>query len=416
MGHDHHHPKDQSYWMEQIATVALAGAVGGVAISMATNQNGLFFLANMFHGPVMIAGIALLVMVVVRAVTLWIEVGAQRATFVAPIGDAAAVHQHGPGCSHDHDHAHSHGASAHDHDHSHGDCAHDHDHDHAHSHGASGHDHAHSHGAGDDHDHDHGWNPARFAVLLLPVVLFFMGLPNEGGQDAIDEPVPEGFCAAIGIQLVEGKDGYPHISEVEAGSPAARQGLRAGDRLTQLAQLADKDGKPIATPEVVSLKSVALESVRDQLAGKKEANVRVTVEREGAEKPIEVTLDRQEMIRLGFLELEQAKFEAQSRDFYDGQMVSVKGQFLPGETPTTFKLFRMKMTCCAADARPLDMRIIAPARVERFRPGEWVVVEGRVEFHPNPNGKGDFIPTLQVPSMSRIRVAKPDSPPFLQGV
>src|SRR5262249_18283679 len=59
---------------------------------------------------------------------------------------------------HEHKHEHAHAAAGHDHGH-----AHDHDHDHGH-----------------DHDHSHGWAPWRFVVLLLPVVLYFLNLPNEG--------------------------------------------------------------------------------------------------------------------------------------------------------------------------------------------------------------------------------------------
>jgi hypothetical protein len=48
---------------------------------------------------------------------------------------------------------------------------HHHDHDHGHSHD---HEHAHEHD-----DHDHGWAPWRYIVLLLPVVLYFLNLPNK---------------------------------------------------------------------------------------------------------------------------------------------------------------------------------------------------------------------------------------------
>src|SRR5207249_7750262 len=68
---------------------------------------------------------------------------------------------------HDHDHGHHHD---HDHEHHH----HDHDHDHGHAHA-----HAHEQTPGHDHGHDHGWAPWRYTVLMLPVVLFLLNLPNE---------------------------------------------------------------------------------------------------------------------------------------------------------------------------------------------------------------------------------------------
>ncbi|RLS91113.1 MAG: hypothetical protein DWI08_00170 [Planctomycetota bacterium] len=54
------------------------------------------------------------------------------------------------------------------------DCNHDHDHEpgHNHNHESPGH-------ADCGHDHSHGSAPVRFIVLLLPIVLFFLNVPNE---------------------------------------------------------------------------------------------------------------------------------------------------------------------------------------------------------------------------------------------
>src|SRR5207248_10502010 len=66
------------------------------------------------------------------------------------------------------DHGHDH---HHHHDHDHG-----HDHDHAHDHhDHHHHDHDHAH----DHGHSHGWTPAKYAVLLLPLVLYLLHLPRS---------------------------------------------------------------------------------------------------------------------------------------------------------------------------------------------------------------------------------------------
>src|SRR5208283_5592873 len=133
---------------------------------------------------VLIAGIVLLILVAIRAVGLWRSVGPAAGGAVL-----AHDHHHGPGekcshdhghdCGHDHDHAHDHAHEAghdcgHDHGHNHD---HDHDHDPGHEHE---HHHAHSHGPGDDHGHDHGFSPWRYIILLLPVVLYFLNLPNQG--------------------------------------------------------------------------------------------------------------------------------------------------------------------------------------------------------------------------------------------
>jgi hypothetical protein len=57
-------------------------------------------------------------------------------------------------------------ASAHHHDHAAGCCDHQHGHDH--NHGVEG----------DAHDHGNGWLPIKCVLLLLPVALFFLNLPN----------------------------------------------------------------------------------------------------------------------------------------------------------------------------------------------------------------------------------------------
>jgi hypothetical protein len=61
--------------------------------------------------------------------------------------------------------------------------------------------HSHSHGHGHGHDHDHGWAPWRYIVLLLPVLLFILNLPNDGfaGKDiSKDVKGPEGEVADKG--------------------------------------------------------------------------------------------------------------------------------------------------------------------------------------------------------------------------
>src|SRR5205823_1148740 len=117
------------------------------------------------------SGIALLVMVAIRAAALW-----------KLAGQPGHSHAHGGHDHHDHQHHHDHAHHHHDHehgdhDHAHHHHGHTHDHEHAHAHG---HDHSHDHGHGHDHGHDHSWSPWRYTVLMLPVILFFLNLPNAG--------------------------------------------------------------------------------------------------------------------------------------------------------------------------------------------------------------------------------------------
>jgi hypothetical protein len=182
MGHDHSH-EGNAYYLEQLWTIATCGALGIVMILLWQYQVLAIFLTPTFHGPVLWGGIALLVLVAIRMVSLWFTVSAaRRATAQEHDHSAAGAHDHGhthgPDCDHTHDH----------HDHVHGpDCDHEHGSD------QPPHVHAHDHG----HDHEHGWAPWRYAVLLLPIVLFLMKLPWPQNDEPVDKGTIEAKLADI---------------------------------------------------------------------------------------------------------------------------------------------------------------------------------------------------------------------------
>lgn len=198
MAHDHNHSHEDrnAYYLNQLFTIAVCGALGGVAVMLwfgalrpegmrslmlhpsgdELSQHPEWFrpegmLTKMLHPKffvwLLMGGISLLFLVFIRAIAVW-----------RSVDEAVAVPDH----THDHEHC--------DHDHSH--CDHDHGLQTAAQttgfstavtppplstpipHHHHGHDHGH------DHDHDHGWAPWRYVVLLLPVVLYFLNLPNQG--------------------------------------------------------------------------------------------------------------------------------------------------------------------------------------------------------------------------------------------
>jgi DUF1980 C-terminal domain len=170
VGHAHAHAEtdgEGTYFLDQLFTILLCGAIGVVAISMyATGMLGRI-LVPMFFVPTLLGGAAILVLAVIRAIAVWQLAGARKAALAEASADGA-----------NHDHSHSHGHD-HGHAHSHSDAD-----DHGHEHGADcGHDHAHSHAGGDDHGHDHGWAPWRYMVLAIPVFLYMMDLPRGGFSD-----------------------------------------------------------------------------------------------------------------------------------------------------------------------------------------------------------------------------------------
>jgi hypothetical protein len=167
VGHDHHH--DDNYYVDQLCMIALCGAYGVIAVSLYFwNRQMLNLLVGpQFHLYVLWGGLALIVMVLTRAAVLWISVGRKAQT-------ASALHLHDHGHEHHHhDHGHEHHHHDHGHEHHHhthaiveGHPPHDHDHDHNHGH-------AHN----DGHSHDSA--PWRYVVMLVPVLLFLLGLPSK---------------------------------------------------------------------------------------------------------------------------------------------------------------------------------------------------------------------------------------------
>jgi hypothetical protein len=236
MGHDHHHHGQAEYYLEQLFTIGVCGALGVVGVSLYFSGKLNFMLAERFHPWVLGGGIALLVMVVIRAIVVWNSVAEPLAV---PVHD----HDHADGHDHSHDHC-GHGDCGHDHHHHH-DHAHEH-HDYAHgaehAHGHHhDHDHVHVHTHTHDHAHDHGWAPWRYVFLLLPVVLFLLNLPNDGfsashqklgsleGVSVSGGITEKGVLANIGFQQLEAAARSPESREFYEGKTISLEGRYLGN-------------------------------------------------------------------------------------------------------------------------------------------------------------------------------------------
>jgi hypothetical protein len=226
--HDHHHHHDgNTYFLEQVCTIAACAALAGVTCFWwwkdAQGGRGLIlFIAQRYHPLVLGGGLGLLALVVIRAVAVWRSV------------DRVAVangHLHGGEQHQDHEHMHDHD---HDHDHACGDGC-DHEHGEPAAVGEHGHGHEHSHDLGNDHEH--GWAPWRYVVLVLPVVLFLLNLPNEGfaskdiSQDVSGpsaEMADKGFARELGFRELEAAALTPQMREETAGKTVKLVGRYAG--------------------------------------------------------------------------------------------------------------------------------------------------------------------------------------------
>jgi len=299
----HHHESPRDYFVEQLLTIFVVGLFGAVAILMYNSGRLQFVLAPQFHVPVLIGGIAILMLVAVRAFSVWREAGMIQ----------AHTHEHN---HHDHDHGHDHHHGQEhgpDCNHEHGaDCGHEHHHDHTHHH----HDHsAEDHG----HSHDMAWVLARMMVLFFPVALFLVGLPNAGfSQDRINK-------------------------------------LLGNDVNLDLSQLGSVSGK--------------------------EGTV------------------------MSFNDLNDAAYDEGKRQVFQGQTAVLEGKFRRlGDKD--FTLYRLRMTCCAADTIPLKVRIAAPYALSGFNEAEWVRVRGQIQFIQVPNSS-QYVPVIRVGDNSDIEKVQP---------
>lgn len=180
MNHSHSHGHDtDAYYLDQLCLIAVSGAFGGVCLTLyfwQTHMLGLL-LAEQFHPFVLWSGVVLLALVLVRAATLW-----------QAVGRPTAAHEHAGCASHDHGHQH------HAHEHAPGLVA-----------APEGPCPAlpraeHEHGPGCDHDH--GWAPWQYVLLLLPIMLYLLGLPNKppsatAGTVALDPTEEAQACAVL---------------------------------------------------------------------------------------------------------------------------------------------------------------------------------------------------------------------------
>lgn len=105
-------------------------------------------------------------------------------------------------------------------------------------------------------------------------------------------------------------------------------------------------------------------------------------------------------IQLETIDLLFAAEEQALRDEFQGQPVSVVGQYVPPRRggDGDFDLVRMFVVCCAADARPMGIRIKSPAAVEVPRMG-WVRITGRAKFEMR---NGRFEPSLEAEKVEPV--------------
>ena len=427
MGHSHH-PHDHShdndtYYLDQLCMIGITGAFAGICLALYfLNQSMLSLLLKPAFFPLVLAtGITLLVVVVLRAAVLWQEVGKHQ--------QIAHAHHHGESCDHHHDHDCGHDHHHHDHDHHH------HDHDHGHTHEHAKHVQAASavtgvsaqplsslaslpveennHGAHDHggHDHDHGWAPWRYVVLLVPMMLYLLGLPSRilpfsdtGGLDVQNEAVLTARLVGLGLTPLEQGPLAAFLCMDQSDRLAAQLGTDANSlanmapifldgRAATLSEL--KPDMKVALqlkidPQVMGSKGVAkLEALTTDAVPTQGATLGVIKAVDVAERTVTValdggtteTFDLEAPEYIHFLKLESLVSDPMLKQKYRGKKVQVVGQFVPNSnTDRIFTIARFRIQCCAADAVQLNVPIVSREGIKDFSRDDWVRVTGRIEF------------------------------------
>ncbi len=104
----------------------------------------------------------------------------------------------------------------------------------------------------------------------------------------------KGEFTGIGVQIR--KDSATDMLQVVTpikGSPSYRLGLKAGDLIATVTREVDSQGKMLDPPEVIQTKDVSLNDAVKKILGKARTKVKLTVKREGEEKPLEFEIERQ---------------------------------------------------------------------------------------------------------------------------
>jgi len=102
-----------------------------------------------------------------------------------------------------------------------------------------------------------------------------------------------GLFSGIGVQIKQNitKDMLQVVTPI-FNSPAYRKGLQADDIITTIVREVDQKGKPFEKPEVTSTKGMKTEEAVKKILGKPGTKVKLMVEREGEEKPLEFEIVR----------------------------------------------------------------------------------------------------------------------------
>jgi hypothetical protein len=352
MAHEHANQDQSVYYLDQLCTIAFCGALGVVQLLLWKYDMLKGILNYKFHMPVVWGALVLFALAVVRGIALWVSAAGRQTNAHAP-GQAC---NHNNAHEHRHEHGHDH-SGGHDHEHSHEHC-HEHGHSHEHEHGAGvaehPHDHTHEH---HEQSHDHGQADCGHDHGWAPwryIVLLV--------------PILLSFWWILNLSAAEsGKVGDDRPEERAAAASIVGLAMPGANTSALTAAFA-----------TVAVKLEEVDPIKD------------------------------------FKELQEVAYTEETRSFWTGKLVRVKGEFVPSGTDRSFGLRRWKMTCCAADAIPLNVDIRSPTTLALEKlTSKWVNVTGKIKFERR-RGRDDYATVLEMRTDKDVKETTPDANMFLQ--
>ncbi len=199
-----------------------------------------------------------------------------------------------------------------------------------------------------------------FAVLFLPLAAGVALSKDSYDQHAV---LNRGF---VDVSSLPGRTA-PAAAKMPNDQPIPPQALGADDD--------EKASQPLPqdTPAAQPNQDLAA-------TGADQANPAVPSPDEGSAQYLPKAADGN--VALEVTDLLYAESEDSLRKMFSDKTIEVLGQYLPGTEPGQFKLVRMFIVCCAADARPIAVAVKASVPTNIAEMG-WVKVTGKATYAKN---------------------------------
>jgi uncharacterized repeat protein (TIGR03943 family) len=205
-----------------------------------------------------------------------------------------------------------------------------------------------------------GRSVVAFSVLFLPLAAGVALSKDSYDQHAV---LNRGF-----VEDMSRLPGRPAAAKTPNDQPIPAQALGA-DEDERASQPLPQD-----TPGAQPNQDLAASGGTDQ------ANPAVPSSDEGSSQYLPKAADGN--VALEVTDLLYGESEDSLRKMFSDKTIEVLGQYLPGSEPGQFKLVRMFIVCCAADARPVAVPVKAAVPSNIAEMG-WVKVIGKATYAKN---------------------------------